>query len=165
MTTRSYRRVSDSTALMDLTACLLDRDRSIAMIVVSNRRSGGEPCVNPERLQAMCKGHAQVYLISATQLGTYNERLQNIFGITPSGMRIYRPQMTMQDHHLRHPIWNENRIDQMIANGSFPSEVERYITTVKRFANGRNTMRQEPAPAPKPTEHPRRPILRISMPG
>jgi hypothetical protein len=144
---------------------LLDRNRSVAAIVITSRRSGGEPCVNPATVQALCQKHAQVYLMSAAQLGTFNEQLQNVFGIAPSGLRIYRAGMRMEDHHLRHPIWNETRVDQMLASGEFAAEIERHVMVVKRFANGRDTLRQPPAPAPQPTQHPRRPILRISMPG
>lgn len=166
--TRMYRPVSTSNGLADLIGFMLDPARHVPVIVVTNRRTCGSPVVPLMSLQSLCGNAAQVFHNNHCMLGPFNEALHNVFGIMPSGIRIYRTGMKLSDHHLRHPIWNEVRCDQMVADGRFDDEVLCQINEVRRYVGGKDTLRRAPE-RPVASAHPiniekrKRPILRISL--
>lgn len=166
--TRMYRPVSTTSGLADLISFMFDPGRQIAVIVVTNRRKCGAPVVALSALQSLCGGGAQVFHINHCMLGPFNEALHNVFGIMPSGVRIYRAGMKLSDHHQRHPIWNEARCDRMLDEGVFADEVLCQINEVRRYVDGKDTLRRAPERPAAPTrpiniEKRKRPILRISL--
>eukprot|EP00918_Siedleckia_nematoides_P022733 GHVU01048970.1.p1 GENE.GHVU01048970.1~~GHVU01048970.1.p1 ORF type:complete len:170 (+),score=13.03 GHVU01048970.1:503-1012(+) len=166
--TRMYRQVSTTSGLADLISFMFDPGRQIAVIVVTNRRKCGAPVVALSALQSLCGGGAQVFHVNHCMLGPFNEALHNVFGIMPSGVRIYRAGMKLSDHHQRHPIWNEARCDRMLDEGVFADEVLCQINEVRRYVGGKDTLRrapERPAAPTRPIDVPKRtrPILRISL--
>ena len=49
----------------------------------------------------------------------FNRLLDHVYGIEPSGVRMYLPRMTINDYPARHPVWNQFRIDEFPTRESF----------------------------------------------
>lgn len=160
--TTIHHTVSNTAKLVELVSYLFDEKRNRPAIVVTNRSKGGESCFPPVRLQEMVGSGVRVFHLSSALLREFNHRMSNIFGIIPSGVRVYRYHMMADDHHARHPLWTEAKID---ASDNFGDEILRYCAEVKRFEHGRDITRptKAAASAPKPRLS-TRPILRLKLP-
>lgn len=164
MTTKSYRSVSDSVKLKALAEHIFDKGRKTPVVVVTNRLGGSGPCVPPVLLQNIVGDLANVFHLSPQLLPEFNHYMHGVFGIVPSGMRVYKGGMTTGDHHNHHPVWNESRIDQMVRESSFTDALLRSVTVVRRFQDGRDVTREKPAlKQPAPPRISTRPILKLAL--
>lgn len=104
--------IHTETALHGLVRRLYSPKRKVPIIVISTKRDRTGPVIRAPYLQEVVGNYAKVYLIAGGVHRTFNELLDNIFGIEPTGVRIYLPRLKPDDCPVRHRVWNETMIKE-----------------------------------------------------
>lgn len=104
--------INTERACFDLVRHLFSPKRKLPAIVVSQRMDKTGPVLSGPKLQEQVGPLARVFTLSGSMLKTFNELLNNVYGIEPAGVRFYYPNMQDHDAVGRHPVWNQRKIDE-----------------------------------------------------
>ena len=115
--------VNDTTRTKMLTDHILNADRKKPVIVITRKRCDAGPIIPSKELEQELGAHAMLFYVSPTVQKTFNSHLFDIFGIVPTGLRVYKPNFRQNDSPLRHPVWNEIKINEELEQGVFYDNV------------------------------------------
>lgn len=94
-----------------LATYLFSRTRKLPAVVITHRRDNTGPCIKGPQFQEVLGSLAKVFVLSGGVRRQFNYLLNNFHGIQPSGVRLYLPNMSVNDAPTRHKVWNERKID------------------------------------------------------
>jgi hypothetical protein len=105
--------VNNERLLKALVTRLFSTRRKLPILVVSQTAEKTGPVIPLPRLQEAVGPLAAVYGLSGAMLKHFNRHLDHIFGIEPTGVRMYLPDMIRSDRPSRHPVWNQRRVEKI----------------------------------------------------
>lgn len=101
---------NDETA-RSLASYLYSKTRKFPVAVITQRRDNTGPCIKAPQFQDVLGSLAKVYVLSGGIRKQFNYLMENFYGIEPTGVRLYLPNMKSNDAPSRHKVWNERKID------------------------------------------------------
>jgi hypothetical protein len=119
-----------------LVARLFSPKRKIPILVVSQTAEKTGPVVPLPKLQEAVGPLAKVYGLSGGVLTRFNRLLDHVFGIEPTGVRLYHPGMEPSDPPGKHPIWNQRRISTFGTHEDFMELVRGICASRQEYQRG-----------------------------
>lgn len=120
--------INSDKKVAELARFLLSKRRNIPVVVVSTNIEHTGPVINVPQLQGHVGEKARVFYITGGYLKLFNTMMENIFGIVPTGVRIYYTNMQRNDPPSRHHVWNENMIAGFGSTLSFLDMIDSKVT-------------------------------------
>lgn len=161
---RTVRLINTNNTLDQFMSFLLDRNRTVPLIVVGQSHMRREPIILPASIQKRYGSSVQVYYLSPFMHEHFNYSLKINLGIIPTGIRYYERKFRFTDHHTRHPMWNEVLITKLTDDVFLEQLDQRVSLAYSRNYHKTIEITEEPLVAyesPAPIERPKRPVLTV----